>query len=234
MDENVKFLDNSKPEECFILKNGRILKNLYELTNALTSMDDETFGHHVNKEKNDFANWIKYVFKNEKLADWVSRRKSREGILKTVNKWLSIVNKENRKNEEDEKKKFNLFSIKKQQKAKAAGKTADIAADKTADIIVSPLNDEKSIEVNRAEKGGEAYSREFAGKINEILLKEKELEKREEKILEVEERIEKRLSKEIVIVNTKPTFFSKEFVQGLVTGLLITLIAALIYIKFFY
>ena len=31
-------------------------------------MTDDIFKHHVNEMKNDFANWIKDVFKEEKLA----------------------------------------------------------------------------------------------------------------------------------------------------------------------
>ena len=193
MDERAKFIDNAKPEEFFILKNKKALKSLHELADSLTSMDDETFKHHVTKEKNDFANWIKDVFKNERLAILVSKLKTRESIINAINNWLSTVAKESGKSTEADKAKkdANLYSK-------------------------------------------ELYSKDVLSRVNEILLKEKELEKREQKILEVEERIEKILFKQKGKGNKEPAFFSKEFVQGSVTGFLITLIVALIYIKFFY
>ena len=188
MDERAKFIDNAKPEEFFILKNKKALKSLHELADSLTSMDDETFKHHVTKEKNDFANWIKDVFKNERLAILVSKLKTRESIINAINNWPSTV-------------------------AKESG---------------------KSTEADKAKKDANLYSKDVLSRVNEILLKEKELEKREQKILEVEERIEKILFKQKGKGNKEPAFFSKEFVQGSVAGFLITLIVALIYIKFFY
>ena len=69
-------------------------------------------------------------------------------------------------------------------------------------------------------------------KVEEILQKEREMTLREEKILEIEERIEKDLGKQKQAPVSDSKFFSKEFVQGLVTGFLITLIGLLLYIKF--
>ena len=71
-------------------------------------------------------------------------------------------------------------------------------------------------------------------RLNDIFLKEKEMVKREQKIQEIEERIEERLEKVKGGSIRDSNFFSKEFVQGLVTGFLITLILGLAYIKFYY
>ena len=93
MDGNIKVLNNIKPEEYFYLKNGRILKNLYELTNSLASMDDEIFRFHVNNEKNDFSEWIRHVLKDEELANQVSRLRNRKAILRKISKRLLISGK---------------------------------------------------------------------------------------------------------------------------------------------
>jgi len=45
-----------------------VLKSLIELVDALETMDDETFYHHANEERNDFYNWIKEAFNENELA----------------------------------------------------------------------------------------------------------------------------------------------------------------------
>lgn len=63
-----KLLINVEPEKSFWVCNGEIFKNLKELVDGLERMTEEVFNYHVTKEKNDFVNWIKDVFKDEKLA----------------------------------------------------------------------------------------------------------------------------------------------------------------------
>ena len=169
------FKINIKPEEYFRLSNGRILKNLYELMNALKSMDEDIFISHVNESKNDFGNWVKYVFRDEELSKSIFDSKTREDVLKTIK----------------------------------------ISLDKKAPAI--------KILVNSSPKKN--------NKIEEILMKEKEIEKREVKIEEIEGRIEKELAD--LSAKKEPKFLSKEFIQGLLIGLLSASIIGLIYIKFF-
>ena len=204
MGNGANLLSSVKPEECFVLKNGRILKNLYELTNSLTSIDAETFRHHVNDEKNDFANWIRYVYNDEELAEHVARAKTPDAIIKRINGRLAKLSKSS-----SEGGKFRLFSRPNKQKDRK-----QIAQDKPQNIAETRSD-----------------GREIIRRLDELLLKEKELEKREDKIQEIEERIEKKLAEQKQ-PNSEAKFFSKEFVQGLVTGFLITLIGVLIYMKF--
>ena len=56
------------PEHFFYLSNGHEVKNLQELKSAMQWMNSEIFESHVNEQKNDFADWIKIVFKDETLA----------------------------------------------------------------------------------------------------------------------------------------------------------------------
>ena len=60
------------PEHYFILRDGTSIRDLGELVFVLQKIDKQTFEYHVNDQKNDFANWIRYVFKAGRLADTVS------------------------------------------------------------------------------------------------------------------------------------------------------------------
>ncbi len=80
-----KIVTDIKPEHYFRLNNGRELKNIFDLIDALEKMNDEMFSYHVNTFKNDFANWVKFVFKENELADNLLRTRDRGesiGILK--------------------------------------------------------------------------------------------------------------------------------------------------------
>lgn len=74
--KNVKLLVCAPDDKCFWTNDGQILKNLEELKLAFGTMDDEVFMHHVNKEKNDFADWVEYVLEDQDCA--IALRKSRK------------------------------------------------------------------------------------------------------------------------------------------------------------
>ncbi|RLE42880.1 hypothetical protein DRJ48_02445 [Candidatus Woesearchaeota archaeon] len=57
-----------KPEKYFYLEDGGIIKNIRELALRLDEISDSVFQRHVNQDKNDFANWIEFVFKEKNLA----------------------------------------------------------------------------------------------------------------------------------------------------------------------
>jgi two-component SAPR family response regulator len=69
MTRHAKKLANAPEDKKFWVCDGRVLKNLNDLENALRTMNDGTYKYHVNGKKNDFYNWIKNVFNNSKLAD---------------------------------------------------------------------------------------------------------------------------------------------------------------------
>ena len=54
------------------------------MSDFLASMNDDIFKHHVNKEKNDFGNWVRDVLKDEELANDITSVRSKEKILKKV------------------------------------------------------------------------------------------------------------------------------------------------------
>ena len=69
---------------------------------------------------------------------------------------------------------------------------------------------------------------EILDKERQILEKEREISLREQRIEEIEGKIEQHLSQKPV------RFFSKEFIQGLIIGILLCVIAGMLYIKFWF
>lgn len=61
-------LENVPAEKVFWCHDGRVFSNLLELEKALRDMSKETYEFHVNKEKNDFSNWINDVIGDSSLA----------------------------------------------------------------------------------------------------------------------------------------------------------------------
>jgi hypothetical protein len=61
-------LGDVSEEKRFWSSDGRYLKSLEELRDALEQMADETFSYHSSENKTDFSNWVKDVIGDEKLA----------------------------------------------------------------------------------------------------------------------------------------------------------------------
>src|SRR3989338_425989 len=72
-----KVLGEAPVEHHFVVADGKKLKNIIELADALETMSEEIFRHHANEFKNDFSAWVKYVFYDHSLADDISRAKNR-------------------------------------------------------------------------------------------------------------------------------------------------------------
>ncbi len=69
-----------KPDLYFVLADGKPIKNLLELVDALDDISDDTFMSHVNECKNDFSAWISNVFGEHELAKLVGKLKTRQTI----------------------------------------------------------------------------------------------------------------------------------------------------------
>ena len=72
-----KILGEAPIEHHFAVSDGRRLRNIIELADALETMSEEIFKHHVNEFKNDFSAWVKDVFYDHSLADDISNAKNR-------------------------------------------------------------------------------------------------------------------------------------------------------------
>ena len=90
-EEARKFLADASPECCFWVNDGSVIKNLEELHNALASMSNEAFIHHVNKEKNDFSNWVKDILGDKRLADDLMKSKTKQSVVNKVKQRLQVL-----------------------------------------------------------------------------------------------------------------------------------------------
>ena len=86
--EAQRCLVNVRDENCFWSNDGQIIKNLAELPHALKRMKRQTFSYHVNKEKNDFATWIRDVIVDAELAEKLSKKTDKTSTLNKVNSRL--------------------------------------------------------------------------------------------------------------------------------------------------
>jgi len=79
-----KRLADVPAEYAFWCNDGRIVKSMRELKEALEQMGDEVYVYHVSAEKNDFSTWAKDVLIDEKLARDLSRSANRSEAAKCV------------------------------------------------------------------------------------------------------------------------------------------------------
>jgi hypothetical protein len=75
-------------EHHFHSNDGQILKNVSELPAAIRNMPNESFLHHVNSEKNDFATWVEHAVSEPKLAASLRKVSSKTATVKTLRKNL--------------------------------------------------------------------------------------------------------------------------------------------------
>ncbi len=77
-------------EQCFWTTNGIIVADLIGLRDLLHSISDDVFRHHVTKDRNDFADWVKAVLKDTELADALRRTKQPNTAHEVVVRRLKI------------------------------------------------------------------------------------------------------------------------------------------------
>ena len=74
---DTKFNSNVHKNQSFKVCDGNELNNLLELAMAIKHMPEETFTHHVNDHKNDFANWINDCMGETQLANDLGKYKTK-------------------------------------------------------------------------------------------------------------------------------------------------------------
>jgi len=75
-------------EDYLELPDGRIIKNMVGLIEALKEMNDEEFSLHVSRHYNDFAEWILEAYGEEELAGKIGKIKNRGRMIKLLCKVL--------------------------------------------------------------------------------------------------------------------------------------------------
>ena len=72
-------------EKSFHIRNhGKTFRSLKELKENIDSISEEDFQFHMKNGNNDFAEWIKYVFNEEKLAASIKKIKTKKGFVKKL------------------------------------------------------------------------------------------------------------------------------------------------------
>ncbi|MBR9677011.1 hypothetical protein GOV04_02625 [Candidatus Woesearchaeota archaeon] len=80
-------------EGFFRLHLGAEIESLEELADALEVMDDVTFSHHVNKERNDFHPWILDVIQDKKLATVIKTATTKKMMAQKVRRRVGQLQK---------------------------------------------------------------------------------------------------------------------------------------------
>ena len=79
-----KILADAHSEQCFWMHDGGVVKNLYQLEEAIKHISDEQFAHHCNHTKNDFSLWILEALGDVSLADSLKDVTKKESCLKKI------------------------------------------------------------------------------------------------------------------------------------------------------
>jgi len=86
-------LANCPPQESFWVNNGPIIKNMSELYREMKLLNDDTFRHHVNKDRNDFSKWIKDCLGDASLATDIKKTKARRIAVNKIRSRLKYLKK---------------------------------------------------------------------------------------------------------------------------------------------
>ncbi len=86
------WLGNVPGEHVFWCCDGRTLRNLGDLADALNDMSEESYRHHVMGGHNDFSSWVRDVVGDAALSNRLEKAPSRASAAKAVSarlKWLA-------------------------------------------------------------------------------------------------------------------------------------------------
>ncbi|MFH1588615.1 MAG: hypothetical protein ABIA76_04730 [Candidatus Diapherotrites archaeon] len=83
--------DMPHPDLFFYLNGVVPIKNLYELKEVMNSIDEDTFGYHVDEKGNGFAEWVEKAVGDKMLAEKMHAAPSLKRMQNAVNvrvEWL--------------------------------------------------------------------------------------------------------------------------------------------------
>lgn len=88
-----RVLSDTSGDRCFFCHDGCVARNLYQLAECLDHITEESFRYHVTPMKNDFSNWIRDVFGDDKLANDLFTCTDRTEAAKIVNSRIAWLQK---------------------------------------------------------------------------------------------------------------------------------------------
>ena len=80
---------NAPKQHYFILCNGKPVKNIKELADVIEDLEEHVFNHHVKEDSNDFANWVKDIFKDIELAEKIAGAKDKKHMQLVIYKHIA-------------------------------------------------------------------------------------------------------------------------------------------------
>lgn len=90
-EEAQRRLSNVPEEYVFWCCDGRVLRNMRELGETLNTMTDEVFAYHSNAEKHDFAEWVRNIIQDQKLARDLDKSHNQNQAAKRVAKRVAFL-----------------------------------------------------------------------------------------------------------------------------------------------
>lgn len=84
-------LGDAPDEKRFWCHDGKSIRSLDELGTALNDMSDEIFHYHSGEQRKDFSKWVREVVGDEKLANDLSKAKSRLQARQAVAQRVSFL-----------------------------------------------------------------------------------------------------------------------------------------------
>lgn len=70
------YLSDSPEDKCFFMKDGTVLKNIYNLRDKVSQMNQEEYNVYVSRVNSDFANWVGGVFENSRLEEGLNKART--------------------------------------------------------------------------------------------------------------------------------------------------------------
>ncbi len=86
--KNAKKIVKCDAEKSFYVSDGSVYSTLAQLAKGLKKMHPDTYAYHANEQKNDFHNWVKDVFGEQKLAQKLLSAKDKVQSAKAVEAFL--------------------------------------------------------------------------------------------------------------------------------------------------
>jgi hypothetical protein len=74
--------------EAFRVFDGKKIHSIQDLITALERMEHSVFRIHVNSKKNDFAQWIRFVLNDKKLARLLRWTTTKETTIQKIRSYI--------------------------------------------------------------------------------------------------------------------------------------------------
>lgn len=91
--ELLKLTADVPQDKHFWCYDGRAFGNIRELGSALSGMSPETWQHHTSQSHNDFANWVRDVMGDDKLAADLQKATAPEAAAKAIGSRIAQLQK---------------------------------------------------------------------------------------------------------------------------------------------